>query len=127
MTDWTAAIASSSAIAPMIESPMTSDRTVRWIDFMDVDSQKWLDYSRSSAFPKSLIYKIESNRLRKTEIRLATTCDRVLVVTDAEQQIFQQFCPNGRILAIPNGVDTSWFAPRTNAVPGRRSARSLGL
>lgn len=127
MTDWTAAIASSSAIAPMIESPMTSDRTVRWIDFMDVDSQKWLDYSRNSAFPKSLIYKTESKRLRKTEIRLATTCDRVLVVTDAEQQIFQQFCPNGRILAIPNGVDTSWFAPRTNPLPQKKVCTFIGV
>ncbi|MBL8820421.1 MAG: TIGR03087 family PEP-CTERM/XrtA system glycosyltransferase [Planctomyces sp.] len=114
--EWTSAIASSSGVASFIEPPMTSPATRRWVDFMDVDSQKWLDYAKTSGFPKSLIYAAEGRRLRATEIRLTKSCDRLLVVSEAERQVFQDFCPTDRMLAVANGVDTNWFSPGVSNV-----------
>jgi hypothetical protein len=37
------------------------------IDFMDVDSEKWRVFALASAFPTSLIYQLEHQRLRRVE------------------------------------------------------------
>jgi hypothetical protein len=65
---------------------------VQWVDLIDVDSQKWFDYSKAARFPMSLIYKLEGKRLRAVEKRLAKRCDQLLVVSEAERDLFRSFC-----------------------------------
>ena len=40
------------------------------MDFVDVDSDKWLQYSKIKIFPLSLLYRLEYKRLRNFEIKI---------------------------------------------------------
>ncbi|MEZ6132853.1 MAG: TIGR03087 family PEP-CTERM/XrtA system glycosyltransferase [Planctomycetaceae bacterium] len=115
-TDYTAAMASSSGIARYLQKPLLPNVGRVWIDLIDVDSQKWLDYSRSARLPMSLIYGMEGRRLRRLETELASSTDRLLVVSDAERELFRDFCPTAPIQAIGNGVDTEYFSPANATV-----------
>ncbi len=110
-TRWDATLVSSSGIADYVSPAAIGQSPRRWVDLIDVDSEKWLDYSRTAAFPRSLIYGLEGRRLRAWERQLARDCDRLVVVSEAECRLFRQFCPTDRISAIANGVDTQYFAP----------------
>ncbi|MCA9048222.1 MAG: TIGR03087 family PEP-CTERM/XrtA system glycosyltransferase [Planctomycetaceae bacterium] len=118
-TGYSAALASSSGVARYVLPPVARGIRRVWIDLIDVDSRKWLDYSRSSRFPMSLIYGLESRRLRRLECDLAKAVDRLLVVSEPECDVFRSFCPQGPIQAIGNGVDTDYFSicPPTSDPP----------
>lgn len=109
-TQYDAAIASSSGVASYVLPPTLAASRV-WIDLIDVDSQKWLDYSKASSWPMSAVYRREGQRLRNLESDLATQVDRMLVVTAAERELFESFCKTNIIQAVGNGVDTDYFAP----------------
>ena len=115
---YAAVYASSSGIAPLVLSPDAALSARVWIDLMDVDSQKWLDYSKSSGLPMSAIYRLEGQRLRILEKLIAQQADRLLVVTDAERQLFHSFCESAPVQAVGNGVDLDYFIPaETRATP----------
>ncbi len=107
---WDAVIASSSGVAGYLEEPCVNPGARRWVDLIDVDSQKWRDYSAAARFPMNLVYRTEAWQLRSLEKRLARSCERLLVVSDAEKDLFRSFCPTDRIQAIGNGVDAVHFA-----------------
>ena len=108
---WNAAIASSSGVAQYLAPIHVGHIRKRWVDLIDVDSEKWLDYSVSSGFPRSAVFRLEGNRLRKTERELASSMDRLLVVSEAERQLFRSFCDTSVIQSVENGVDTEFFSP----------------
>ena len=108
---YSALMASSSGIARYLLPPFFNQAAVRWVDLIDVDSQKWLDYSAAARFPMSMVYRLEGQRLRQVECQLAQTCDKLLVVSEAERELFRSFCHTSRIAAIGNGVDSHYFAP----------------
>ena len=110
-TTYTATLASSSGIASYLQRTELDGVRHSWIDLIDVDSQKWLDYSKSAALPMSLVYGLEGRRLRQLECRLAAKSDRMLVVSEAERSLFTDFCADAPIQAVGNGVDTDYFAP----------------
>ena len=125
-TTYTAAMASSSGIARYVLPPVLKSCGRVWIDLIDVDSQKWLDYSESARFPMSAVYGLEGKRLRTLETQIAENVDRMLVVSAAERELFTNFCPSAPIQAIGNGVDTEYFAPmKTETVP--RSCVFVGV
>jgi sugar transferase (PEP-CTERM/EpsH1 system associated) len=105
-----AALASASSVAPYLMEPWLRD-VPAVVDFMDVDSQKWLDYSASSRPPRSWLYRLEGARLRRLERRLSGWARAVLLVTEAEADLYRQVCPEGRGHAVTNGVDFDYFAP----------------
>lgn len=115
-TIYDAAIASSSGIADYVLPPNVTAGGQVWIDLIDVDSQKWLDYSAASAWPMSSVYRCEGRRLRALESRLASQADRLLVVTDAERQLFHSFHSDAPVQAVGNGVDTEYFGPGNSTV-----------
>ena len=98
-------------VATHVLPPLAPATTRVWIDPVDVDSQKWFDYAKSSKLPMSLVYAFEGRRLRKLEARIADEADRLLVVTEAERQLFLSFCDNAPIQAVGNGVDLEIFSP----------------
>lgn len=118
-SNYVGAMASSSGIAKYVMPPMLENVDNVWIDLIDVDSQKWLDYSTSASLPMSILYGMEGRRLRKLEQHLAQKCDRLLVVSEAECQLFKDFCPTGPIQAIGNGVDTDYFTPSKQNVTAK--------
>ena len=114
--DYHATLASSSGVAGALSIPELASVSHPWVDLIDVDSQKWLDYSRSAGFPMSLVYGMEGRRLRKLEQRLAETSERLLVVSEAERELFRNFSRSAPIQAVGNGVDTLKFTPEQHDV-----------
>jgi polysaccharide biosynthesis protein PslH len=126
-TKYDAVLASSSGVARYVLPPCVDADITRWVDLIDVDSQKWLDYSNAARFPISLVYRTEGRRLRDVECRLAATFDRLLVVSDAERDLFNSFCPTNRIAGVSNGVDYQYFAPQPDTVSESHSCAFVGV
>src|SRR5262249_36763073 len=82
-TRFDAALTSASSMAPYLRAPgLRAVPAV--IDFMDVDSQKWLDYAAASCGPRSWLYRLESRRLRRLEQGVVGWARAVTLATEAE-------------------------------------------
>jgi len=87
------------------------------MDFVDVDSDKWRQYSLSTKFPFSLIYHLEWLRLKKYEIAIAKSFTHCIFTSKFEEEIFKTYINNTQIpiSIIPNGVDFEYFKPTTQS------------
>ena len=101
-------ICHSSSVAPYA-LPLKGARKI--LDFVDMDSQKWLLYSRIKRFPLSLGYWLEGQKLARAEARLADHFDLSLVVTQGELDVLQRLAPGARSDYVSNGVDLTGFEP----------------
>jgi sugar transferase (PEP-CTERM/EpsH1 system associated) len=81
------------------------------MDFVDMDSQKWLDYAGFRAFPASLGYRVEGLKMIAAEKAIARRFDVSTCVTPAEQATLEGYGLGVRTEWFPNGVDTVRFAP----------------
>ena len=81
------------------------------MDFIDMDSQKWLQYAPAEKFPLSLVYRREARRLLEYEKRIAREFDDLIIVSDAEKNLFQSHIPTSKLQSISNGVDLNFFNP----------------
>lgn len=81
------------------------------VDLVDVDSQKWLDYSRIGPAPLTWLYRLEGRRLRRIECRLPKYARMITLATEPEKSLFQSFCPHAQVRVIENGVDLDYFNP----------------
>jgi len=119
-----ACIVFSSAMAQYVAGA-DAPRTVL-IDFVDVDSAKWVQYADSRWWPLSWVYRREGSRLLAFERAAADRATRAFFVTDAEADLFRRLAPGcvGRIETIGNGVDTEQYAP-SQALPSPFAAGSL--
>ena len=89
-------------------------------DFMDVDSEKWNQFSTFSRWPLNWIYRMESKQLAEFERKVASQSEAILVVSENERRQLQKLAPQTSVCVIPNGVDPSYFYPsNTSLVPGR--------
>ena len=88
-------------------------RSTRLImDFVDVDSDKWIQYSMNERWPLGLVYKLEGKRLADYEKQIANSFDHSIFVSNNEAAVFKSFClQSNNIAAIPNGVDVEYFSP----------------
>jgi sugar transferase (PEP-CTERM/EpsH1 system associated) len=99
----------SSSMAPyVLGAPSCS---LRVLDFCDMDSQKWREYSRHKPFPQSAGYRLEALKLERAEARLAPAFDLCTCATPAELQTLQHLAPQARADWFPNGVDSTLFQP----------------
>lgn len=81
------------------------------LDFADMDSQKWLTYSKVSRFPMSVGYQIEGAKLQRAEMMLAKKFDYCTCTTKTELQTLESYNTGVRAGWFPNGVDTDYFHP----------------
>lgn len=83
------------------------------VDFVDVDSQKWSEYSNLKDFPISWLYQRESRCLLKYERYLASKASHSFFVTEKERNMFSTLAPESfpKTSALNNGVDSDFFAP----------------
>jgi sugar transferase (PEP-CTERM/EpsH1 system associated) len=88
------------------------------MDFVDVDSDKWMQYGAQLPFYKAWVYRLEAVRLRRHELSAARQAARSLVATRQEEALLRGLAPWAPTTVIPNGVDLDYFAP----VPARRAA-----
>lgn len=80
---------------------------VRFIDFVDAISMNYWYASQKHRFPISLLYREESSRLVKMEIKLATLFDRAFIISDIDSNYIKQKASIKirEIDVIPNSVD----------------------
>jgi sugar transferase (PEP-CTERM/EpsH1 system associated) len=88
-------------------------QTRRIVDFVDIDSDKWLQYAAKKVWPMSWLYRREGQTLLTYERKLAKSCDASLFVSQAESDLFKQLAPESadKIGFFNNGVDTDYFSP----------------
>jgi sugar transferase (PEP-CTERM/EpsH1 system associated) len=85
----------------------------RIIDFVDIDSDKWLQYAEKKSWPMSWLYRREGRLLLRYERKVAQQFDASLFVSQAESDLFKRLAPESaaRIGYFNNGVDTEYFSP----------------
>jgi sugar transferase (PEP-CTERM/EpsH1 system associated) len=84
----------------------------RILDFGDIDSAKWEDYSHVRAGPLSVCYKLESQKLRKFETAAAKKFDKITVTAPGEKETFLGMGTGKSCMVIPNGVDGKYFSSK---------------
>ncbi|HEY7338281.1 MAG TPA: TIGR03087 family PEP-CTERM/XrtA system glycosyltransferase [Bryobacteraceae bacterium] len=80
-----------------------------WIDMVDVDSEKWLDYA-DRRWPGAL-YRIEGNRLRALEAAYARRAECVFLTTPRERDLLKRIAPGAGVESYINGIDFEYFNP----------------
>ncbi|NOR69113.1 MAG: TIGR03087 family PEP-CTERM/XrtA system glycosyltransferase [Methylomarinum sp.] len=98
----------SSAMAQYVQKHQDLDVV---IDFVDVDSDKWLQYSEKTKCPMSWVYKRESKKLLEFDGKVAEFAKMNLFVSEDESLLFKRLVditPN-KIDFVNNGVDTAYF------------------
>ncbi len=107
-TDFDLIFVHCSSVAPYVENvagvPMI-------LDFVDMDSQKWLDYARFHSFPRSLVYRLEGLKLQRAEAKLARSFDFCTCATQAEVDTLEGFNTETPVDWFANGVDLEYFCP----------------
>jgi sugar transferase (PEP-CTERM/EpsH1 system associated) len=85
----------------------------RVMDLVDVDSDKWRQYSEHKPWPMNRIYEREARTLGNYERRLAAEWNACLLVSETEAQWLRERAPESatRIHALNNGVDVAYFSP----------------
>ena len=91
----------------------------RIIDFVDVDSDKWRQYSERKSWPMNWVYRREARTLLAFERRIASTFAASAFVSRAEAELFQQLAPEcaSRVTYYSNGVDLDYFSPTHDYAP----------
>lgn len=81
------------------------------IDFVDVDSDKWLQYSKKTNWPMSWVYKRESKKLLEFDEKVAESAKMNLFVSKEESLLFERLVDvsSDQIDFVNNGVDTAYF------------------
>ena len=84
------------------------------VDFVDVDSDKWRQYSQQKKWPESWIYQREARQLLSYEKAIAKKSKVSFFVSEQEAKLFKQLAPelDDKISWVNNGVDTGFFNPR---------------
>lgn len=105
-----AAVIFCSAMAQYVE---TKPRLPVLIDFVDVDSAKWTQYSASHRWPMSWLYRREGERLLAYERHVAMRAAKSFFVTENETALFGKLAPECAVRVEPmcNGVDADFFSP----------------
>ena len=85
------------------------------IDFGDMDSQKWREYSQHKPFPFSAGYWLEAVKLERTERELAGRFDLATCTTRAEMESLRSLGVATPTDWFPNGVDAEFFKPSEQA------------
>ncbi len=100
----------SSAMAQYVSQARLGHRI---IDFVDIDSDKWMQYANTATWPMSWIYGRESKLLLRYERQIAGDFDGATFVSQAEADLFVQFAPEAanKVTYFNNGVDTDYFSP----------------
>ncbi len=97
-----------SSVAPYVAGLAA---TARIIDFGDMDSQKWREYSTQRRFPISLVYWLEAIKLERAERNLTGQFDLATCTTAAELGSLLSLGSKCEVDWFPNGVDAQFFAP----------------
>jgi sugar transferase (PEP-CTERM/EpsH1 system associated) len=97
-----------SSVAPYVAE---AHGPLKVLDYGDMDSQKWREYSAQRSLPLSAGYWLEAVKLERVEKQLAGKFDFCTCTTRAELETLRGFGVGGPTGWFPNGVDCDFFAP----------------
>ena len=80
------------------------------MQFAELDSDKWRQFSVRSKPPGRWIYRREAHRLLAFEDAVARDFDRSFVVSEVEKELFERRIPGVTPTVLPNGVDVDHFS-----------------
>ncbi len=100
----------SSAMAQYVEK---YEDCRRIMDFVDVDSDKWMQYAKSKSWPFDAIYRREGRLLEKYERKIASEFDASFFVSPEEAALFSKIAPESsqKTYHYCNGVNAEYFSP----------------
>ena len=100
----------SSAMAPYADLVPNASKL---LDMVDIDSEKYYSYGKTSAFPFNFVWLREARTLLKFERALTRRFDRTIFASQAEKLRFDVLAPESieHTDWVTNGVDTSYFSP----------------
>ncbi len=110
-SDFDAVLVYSSTMAQYAPASLAA-RTV--VDLVDVDSEKWRDYSRISGGLKARLLALESERLRRYEYEIIHQAACTFLSSSREASLLDEldeFTCRARLRIMTNGVDTEYFHP----------------
>jgi sugar transferase (PEP-CTERM/EpsH1 system associated) len=109
-----AAVAYSSSMVPYV-----SNLGIPWVvDFVDLDSQKWLQYADAQPFPLSWLYRREARKLLEFELASSERAGASIFVTDREGRLLKEKGSPRRLCAISLGVDFDYYRLDVQPDPG---------
>lgn len=83
-----------------------------FMDFMDVDSDKWAQYAGSSSLLMRYVYKRESKGIKKLEAKTNQRFDECFLIAKEETQLFSTSVDSSKeITVLGNGLDFDAFYP----------------
>ncbi len=97
----------SSSVAPYVKNIQTVPKL---LDFVDMDSQKWLAYGQTRPFPLSIGYRLEAAKLQMAEAELSAHFDVCTCITPAELDSLRSYGSAPESGWFPNGVDLDYFS-----------------
>jgi sugar transferase (PEP-CTERM/EpsH1 system associated) len=109
----------SSGVAAYLKGRRADGRTLRVVDLVDLDSEKWRAYAATGSGPKAWLFAREARLLTAAEVELSQEADAVLLVSSAEASDLNRR-PGVRqssVHALGNGADTSFFDPACSFPP----------
>ncbi len=88
----------------------------RIMDLVDVDSDKWRQYSDRKSWPMNWVYRREANKLFEFERKATCMLDHSFFVSSKEAGLFKRLAPEvaHKVGFFNNGVDTEIFSPDLN-------------
>jgi polysaccharide biosynthesis protein PslH len=90
------------------------------MDFVDLDSDKWLQYAKYARCPRNWIFALEHKRLFKYEMKINQDFDHSIFVSEREVKVFRRLYPEARnVEVVPNGVDHEKFTPALSSIASR--------
>ena len=111
-----------SAVAPYVLGAAVP----KIMDFVDMDSQKWVEFAAFKRWPLSWVYRLEGWKLRQLEVACAAGFDASTTATPAELEILEAMNVGRPCAFFPNGVDLDFFAPDPETVPDPKLIAFLG-
>lgn len=97
----------------------------KFLDFCDMDSQKWLAYSAFKKWPVSMGYRLEGGKLEREEKKICHQFDLCSCATDFEVDTLEGYGTGVASAFFPNGVDFDFFTPGEGDYP-RHSISFVG-
>ncbi len=97
----------------MAQYAMALDEKNVLVDFVDVDSAKWVEYASNHFWPLSWLYRREGRKLLDYERDISFRTTRSFFVTEKEATLFMRLAPEcgPRVSVVNNGVDAEYFSP----------------
>lgn len=94
------------------KTDIISSSLVKVMDLVDVDSDKWRQYSQKCRWPMNWVYRLESALLKRYEENVVTFFETTFLVSAAEAETLRtQVGYPEKVASVANGVDLDYFGP----------------